>query len=305
MTAERRPLQGFVEPHGKDRTTRLVRGGGRHINVGVIFDQLGADDTVLDLQVGVDGYWSLVSRRFGVSQGNEIARGDLRIPFGCTGVLIATSPEAEPELVHPDWRCDYHGIDPDAPATLEELWDTGPVYVADDEDQAARQAARQVQQFLGQTITVSELEGFLDDQYGEVHIDPPVTVRVDALDVDGGWDGNVLYPQWRVTFEDPDAQVQFDHDGELRPLSDLSDVWYSPPGIGTRAGYAAGTDHRFELAPPDPERYARLVRSPLACIADALCELDESGRSGAGNDDIAEWLVERLVRAGHLRRNPR
>lgn len=124
------------------------------------------------------------------------------------------------------------------PTTIRELWDQG--WVAENEDEAIAQAERMFDLFHGKTVRVDRLMFHDGDDYDEqLFKEPWPEVLVVDLDINGGWDGDVLYAEWYVRVLDPD-QALTTITGEQYRLGDIDDgtLTTTPPGIGTAKGFA-------------------------------------------------------------------
>lgn len=125
-----------------------------------------------------------------------------------------------------------------------DLWDQA--HVAFDEDEAHAQAIRQYEPFDGKPIDLVEVNGTIDidgarSGWGEIRFAVPVRWHVVALDTDSGWDGDVLYPEWRLLPARDSGPI---------PLANGTFVWpdqidcptVTAPGIGTPEGFADGAN---------------------------------------------------------------
>lgn len=155
---------------------------------------------------------------------------------------------------HDDWPTmppiEHPGVR--AQRTTDDLWNR--CYVAENEEEAYRQAARQFADFEGKLIVVHSITGRSaeDADYGEYDFGPHdrfLARVVGSYDTDGGWDGDVLYPDWKLRPVDPDAKVVPRDLDELR-LADLIEWWYVAPGVGSREGF--GEKDESVIIEPEP-----------------------------------------------------
>lgn len=125
-------------------------------------------------------------------------------------------------------------------ALTAELWER--CYVAATEEEAGEQAHRQFDDFDGKVIAAHSLTGYvpgtedfdleIDFRAGE-HVNVQV---IDILDLQS-WDGDVMYPEWKVRPVDPD-QIVTDDRGRSFRIGDVRDMGYTAPGIGTAEGFS-------------------------------------------------------------------
>lgn len=149
------------------------------------------------------------------------------------------------------------------PTNHAELWQA--CFVAENEDEAHRQAERQYDIFRRGTVEVDRLSwDGPDSTYEERYFLLPLpVVRVIGLDTDSGWDGDVLYPEWEVVPENDEQLVTYtrsiSRDGRAATVqvtcllgSLLTDycLWTTAPGIGTAKGF--GDDHWLIYPEPVP-----------------------------------------------------
>jgi hypothetical protein len=136
------------------------------------------------------------------------------------------------------------------PTTIKELWNTG--WVAENEEEAIAQARRMFDLFQGKEVEVDRLTLPVGDDYiEEMFVEPWPRVYVEDLNVEGGWDGDGLYPEWDVRVVDPD-QIVTTHEGkvyrmgDIAPEADACPLTSTLPGIGTAAGFF----HNYRLIYP-------------------------------------------------------
>lgn len=144
------------------------------------------------------------------------------------------------------------------PKTIEQLWEQG--WVAEDENEAVRQAERMFDLFVGRPVRVDRLLFLHDDDYDEeMFVKPWPRVVPYALDVDRGWDGDVLYPEWYVRPTNL-RQVVTTQDGKRFRMADIwreneGQLTTTAPGVGTAEGFAH-KDHLIYPEPVDPSELA-------------------------------------------------
>jgi hypothetical protein len=135
------------------------------------------------------------------------------------------------------------------PISLDPLWDV--CYVANNDEEAQAQAWRQYDAYDGKVVLVHGLIAWNDDGNVEPSFNPPIPVRVIGAFTDSwSWDGEEMIPEWEVAPIDPD-QVATDTRGRTWRLSDLRDLTYFAPAVGTEAGFA-GTRERPMIYPEVP-----------------------------------------------------
>lgn len=115
-------------------------------------------------------------------------------------------------------------------------------YVANDEAEAEAQAQVQVAAFIGRPVVfnyvIAGLAAEWDDRDSFTSMPGEVIVaRIDSVDVDGGFDGEVLYADWVLSADNPDQLVIHQETGTQYRLGDLYDLTFQPPGVGTREGH--------------------------------------------------------------------
>lgn len=151
----------------------------------------------------------------------------------------------------PTESCGYPSPPPHSriPTTVEDLWRYA--FIATTEDEANTQAIRQWEPFAGTVIEVDRLSGKHPDSdyYDELFLAEPVSVEVHDLNIEGGWDGWVLYPEWRVSFVDSDTQLKFTEGTTPCRAGDFEDPYYGPLGIGTEDGTNPDRSLRIYLEP--------------------------------------------------------
>lgn len=112
-------------------------------------------------------------------------------------------------------------------------------YVAENEEDAERQADRQLADLGDRPIVIDQFSAFdPHDSSGdaiEFMFKPRqgFIATITGRNPDGGWDGDVLYPDWGFEPLDPDLLVT-DYEGGLYLFRNLTTPWYTPPGVGSR-----------------------------------------------------------------------
>lgn len=131
--------------------------------------------------------------------------------------------------------------------TIKELWDV--CFVANNEDEAWRQAHRQIEPFLGTVIEVAEVFATLPNGDRDViDLGVPVRFRVLSLYDDVDWENGEMIPEWNLVPIDADQVVTVR--GVALRIGDLVDsVWFAP-GLGTEAGFASARP----MIQPEPAR---------------------------------------------------
>lgn len=119
--------------------------------------------------------------------------------------------------------------------TEREVW--APCYVAETEDEAIAQAQVQFRQVDGRLFRVTRFTGQIGNEgWQEWDIKGRgVVVRVWDLFSDAEWDGDTMYPEWRVRFQGRKYATTIE--GDRLRLSDIDYPGYTAPGIGTAEGF--------------------------------------------------------------------
>lgn len=138
------------------------------------------------------------------------------------------------------------------PKTIEQLWQQG--WVAENQDEAVRQAVRMFNLFAGRPVRVDRLlfrhnDGDYDE---ELFAKPWPRVVAYYLSVEARWDGDVLYPEWYVRPTNL-RQVLITHDGNRFRMADIwreneGELTTTAPGVGTAKGFS----HKDSLVYPVP-----------------------------------------------------
>lgn len=137
------------------------------------------------------------------------------------------------------------------PKTVAQLWRQG--WVAEDENEAVRQAERMFDLFAGSPVRVDRLTFLHDGDYAEkMFAEPWPRVVATYLSVEAGWDGDVLYPEWYVRPTNL-RQVVTTHEGRRFRMADIwreneGQLTTTAPGIGTAEGFS----HKDHLIYPTP-----------------------------------------------------
>lgn len=133
------------------------------------------------------------------------------------------------------------------PRSVAALWNQG--WVAENEGEAIAQAERMYDLFRRKAVSVDRLMFLWDDELDEWMFRrrwPKVWVV--GLSTEGGWDGDVLYPEWQVEPVNPHQVVtEWGEGGRKIRLGDIDDlITTTAPGIGTAEGFL----HKDELIYP-------------------------------------------------------